>query len=128
MTYFRKSGLKMRQRHAETGDVEDLSDMGSDQIDEEIRQSQEPGNEAQAGEGRGRRRAAVNAMKKTRKENAREEEAMAEMDDDESDCSFDADKQSVSDEEDGEEEFDEDMESEVQDDDVNLESPKKKKK
>lgn len=39
MTYFRKSGLKMRQRSAETGDVEELSDMGSDQIDEEIRQS-----------------------------------------------------------------------------------------
>ena len=39
MTYFRKSSLKMRQRSAETGDVEDLSDMGSDQIDEEIRQS-----------------------------------------------------------------------------------------
>ena len=125
--YFQKSGLKMRQRDAETGDVMDLDDMGEDVIDEEIRQSQDPQVEEEppAEGGRGRRRAAVAALKRARAEND------SDLDDDESDGSFEEGKQSDDDdEEDGEAEFDdEDMESEsaIDDDEVDLKKESKKK-
>ena len=125
ISYFRKAGLKMRQRNAETGEILDLADLGSDEIDEEIRQSQpEPQvEEKDPSGGRGRRKAAVVAMRRAKAEND------SDLDDDESDGSFN-DQQSSSDEEDGEAEFDEDMEDEPEDDDLDLEEekPKKKKK
>ena len=62
VSYFRKAGLKMRQRNAETGEAVDLADIGSDELvamDDEIRQSQDPQMQGEAPQGgRGRRRAA----------------------------------------------------------------------
>ena len=40
--YFRKSGIKMRLVNADSGEVVDMADMRSDEINEEIRQSQQP--------------------------------------------------------------------------------------
>lgn len=112
ISYFRKAGLKMRLLDADSGKVVDMSDLRSDELDEEIRQSQQPedsnvGEEVGRG-GRGRRRAAVQAAKLTREKG--NDSDMGEEDSD--DGSFDSDAEgsgSGSDEEDGEFDMDDDI-------------------
>lgn len=115
ISYFRKAGVKMRLLNADSGQVVDMSDLRSDEIDEEIRQSQqqeEPAADEGRG-GRGRRKAAVQAAKLTRAEG--HDSDMNEEDSEDGSFGSDAEGSgSGSDEEDGE--FD--MDDEIGEDEI----------
>ena len=111
ISYFRKAGLKMRLLNADSGQVVDMSDLRSDEIDEEIRQSQQQEEPVGIDEGRGvrgKRRAAVQAAKLTRAEGNDSDL----NDEDSDDVSFDSAADgsgSGSDDEDGELDMDDEI-------------------
>ena len=111
--YFKTAGIKMRQIDPDTHKGVDLEDINSDELNEEIKQSQDELSPTKGTDGRsGRRRVPVAGAA------ALANDDDSNMDEEDSDDESFDDKQQGSDDEDDEEDGEEDQDDDIDDDKI----------